>query len=83
MDECRLTTIDNPYDPFSQFNHWFLFDCEKGYYSCSYVARIARIAEAMTEDEQNQEIENAIDEIIRLDFLGIYKKVYRNESKIA
>ena len=79
--DCMLTTDDNPYDPFDQFKHWFLFDCEKGYYSCSYLARIAHISDAMTEEEQSAEIERAIDEIIRLDFLGIYKKVYKNEKK--
>jgi len=79
--DCMLTTDDNPYDPFDQFDHWFLFDCEKGYYSCSYLARIAHLSEAMTEEEKNTEVERAIDEIIRLDFLGIYKKVYRNAKE--
>ena len=80
-NDCMITTEDNPYDPFEQFDHWFLYDCEKGYYTCGYLARIAHIADAMTEEEKDQVIENAIDEIIRLDFLGIYKKVYRNEQK--
>ena len=83
MDECAITTVDNPYDPFTQFNHWFLYDCEKGYYSCGYLARIARLANAMTEEEKNEEIERAIDEIIALDFMGIYKKVRRNEAVVA
>lgn len=80
MAECTLTTKDNPYDPFTQFDHWFLFDVEKGYYTCGYLARIAFIADAMTEEEKDAEIERAVDEIIKLDFLGIYKKVYRNEN---
>ena len=80
--DCMLTTDDNPYDPFTQFDHWFDFDCEKGYYSCGYLARIAHISDAMTEDEKDAEVERAIDEIIRLDFLGIYKKVRRNEKNM-
>ena len=79
--DCMLTTYDNPYNPFTQFDHWFQFDCEKDYYSCGYLARIAFISDAMTEDEKNAAIERAIDEIIRLDFLGIYKKVYRDEPE--
>ena len=78
-NDCAITTFDNPYNPFTQFDHWFLFDCEKGYYSCGYLARIARLANAMTEEEKDEEIERAIDEIISLDFMGIYKKVRRNE----
>ena len=51
-NDCMLTTDDNPYSPFTQFEQWFLFDCEKGYYSCAYLARIARLADAMTEEEK-------------------------------
>ena len=72
---CRLTTFDNPYDPFTQFDLWFAFDVEKGYYSCSRLARVAKISEEMTEQEVSEEIERAIDEIIQYDFLNIYKKV--------
>jgi hypothetical protein len=73
--KCALTTIDNPFDPFKQFSQWFLFDEEKGYHSTSYLGRIARISDQFTEEENDIEVERAIDEILRYDFLGIYKKV--------
>ena len=73
--ECRLTTFDNPFDPFEQFVQWFLYDVEKGHNSCSYVARIAQIEDDFTEEEENAEIERAIDEIIFYDFTNKYKKV--------
>ena len=76
--EYALTTIDNPYDPFEQFESWFLFDTEKGYNSCSYLARIAQTTDDMTELEKNVEIERAIDEIILYDFTNMRKKVKRN-----
>lgn len=78
MSECRLTTFDNPYDPFKQFNSWFLFDVEKGYNSCGYLARIARTTDQMSDAENEEEIERAIDEIIQYDFMNIYKKVRKN-----
>ena len=73
--ECRLTTVDNPYDPFEQFDSWFLFDVEKGYNSCSYLGRIARTSEQLSDEENYHEVERAIDEIIKYDFRNIYKKV--------
>ena len=82
MTECALTTVDNPYDPFDQFDQWFRFDTDKGYNSCSYLDRIARTSDQLSEEENNQEIERAIDEIIKYDFLNIYKKVKR-EVKTA
>lgn len=76
-NRCMLTTIDNPFDPFEQFDSWFLFDVEKGYNSCAYLGRIARTSDQLSEEENDQENERAIDEIIKYDFLNIYKKVKR------
>ena len=70
-----LTTFDNPFDPFEQFTDWFMFDVEKGSNTCSYLARIAKLTEDMSDQEVNDEIERAIDEIIQYDFMNIYKKV--------
>ena len=74
-----LTTIDNPFDPFEQFTSWFLFDVEKGYNTCSRLARIANISDELSEKEVDEEIERAIDEIIKYDFMNIYKKVKREK----
>lgn len=77
-----LTTFDNPYDPFKQFTQWFLFDEEKGYHTTAYLGRIARTSEQLSDEENNLEIERAIDEIIKYDFLNIYRKIKCNAEKI-
>lgn len=77
---CMLTTFDNPYNPFEQFSSWFLFDVEKGYSSCAYLGRIARTSDQLSEEENDLEVERAIDEIIKYDFRNIYKKVTRQDT---
>ena len=77
---CAITTFDNPYDPFKQFEQWFLFDVEKGYNTCDYLGRIARTSEQLSQEENDLETERAIDEIIKLDFMNKYKKVYEKEE---
>lgn len=72
-----LTTFDNPYNPFEQFSLWFLFDTQKGYNSCAYLGRIARTSEQFSEEENDLEVEKAIDEIIKYDALNLYKKEKR------
>ena len=72
--DCKLTTFDNPFDPFEQFDEWFRFDVEKGYYSCSKLARIASITDDMSQKE--------IDEIIYYDFTNTYRKVTRKTEAI-
>lgn len=74
MDESfnsvAITTIDNPYNPFEDFIKWYMFDITKGYNTCSY---LSRIMDLMNLDEENVEL--AIDEIIKNDFLNIYRKI--------
>lgn len=79
---CMLTTFDNPYDPFTQFEKWFLFDTEKGYNTCAYLGRIVRTSDEFTDEENNLANERAIDEIIKYDFRNIYKKVCLNVQKV-
>ena len=70
-----LTTVDNPFDPFTQFEKWQAFDESKGYYTCAYLARIAKVSDELSEADELLAIEQAIDEIVRMNILGIYRKV--------
>ena len=70
-----LTTTDNPFNPFEDFSSWLMFDIEKGYDTCGRLMRIANIPDDFTEQEEDEEIERAIDTIIKYDVLDIYKKV--------
>ena len=79
-NECMLTTFDNPFDPFEQFTSWLLFDKEKGYNTCEYLGRIVNLTDDMTQKEEEEEIERAIDEIISINPLSIYKKVKRSTT---
>ena len=62
--EFMLTTFDNPFDPFDDFTHWFLFDVSNGYYTCNYLARIANLSDDMTQRERDAEIERAVKEAV-------------------
>lgn len=72
-----LTTIDNPYDPFEDFDNWNEYDTEKGYFTCAYLARIARCSDELSEADEDLAIETAIDEIVKLNPLGIYRKAIK------
>lgn len=77
---CAITTFDNPYDPFTDFVNWYLYDVMHGYNTCNYLARFSNTSDNFTDEENNKENEKAIDEIIKYDFLGIYKKVYETKE---
>ena len=79
-NEVMLTTIDNPYNPFEQFDLWLLFDKEKGYNTCEYLARIVNLTNDMSEKEIEVATDRAIDDIIINDPFGIYKKVTSEDA---
>lgn len=78
--EVMLTTVDNPFDPFEQFTSWRLFDLEKGYNTCERLARIAKLSDSMSQKEIDDEIDRAMDEIIKYDILDVYKKVEKTTT---
>jgi len=69
-----LTTVDNPYNPATQFNEWLSEDMRRGYNSCAYLDRISNTHDGMSKSEYNAEIERAIDEIVLYN-PELYKKL--------
>ena len=77
--QVTATTVDNPFNPFEDFNSWFMFDTEKGYYTSSKLGRLTNLKENMTEKEENEEVERAVDRLIEIDPLDIYIKVVKED----
>ncbi|MBO5318990.1 MAG: hypothetical protein J6B01_04785 [Ruminococcus sp.] len=67
--EVMITTVDNPYDYFTQFKEWYMYDMEKGYNTCGYLDRVVEllggIKDDMTQKEEDNLIAKAIDEIFQ------------------
>lgn len=79
-DQCMLSTSDNPFNPFTQYDEWWAFDTRNGYHSAAYVARITRTSEELSIADQELAIEQAIDEIVSENLFGIYIKVKKSQS---
>jgi hypothetical protein len=75
--EHMLTTVDNPYDPFTQFDSWYQWDTASGYHTSAFLARIVQSSDELSDADQTLAIELAIDEIVNENILGMYKKVSR------
>jgi len=81
VEERMLTTLDNPFNPFTQWDQWFAFDTGKGYNSAAYLARIVKSSQDLSEFEETRAINEAIDEILALNVLGIYVAVTKENFK--
>ena len=78
-----LTTIDNPFNPFTNFDEWLAFDEGKGYYTNEYLARITKGGYELSEADDDLAQELAIDEILRINVLGIYRRVRRTDTQLG
>ena len=81
--EIMLTTFDNPFNPFDNFDSWLLFDKEKGYDSCERLARLLQITDDMSQVEIERERIRAIDRLIELDFTNTFTRVTRSAQVVA
>ena len=79
--QVLLTTIDNPYNPFTQWDEWYSFDESHGYCTSGYLARIASTSKELSDDDNDEIINDAIDEIVKLNPLGIHIKVTPETAK--
>ena len=75
MQLHMLTTVDNPYDPFTEYDQWSVFDEEHGYYTPQLLARIVINSDELSETDQDLAIESAIDEIVQYNVSGMHQKV--------
>lgn len=80
MIESMLTTVDNPFDPFEDYDKWHAYDETLGYHTSGFLARVLVMSTELSETEQSEAIEHAIDEIVRENVLGVFKKVSRETS---
>ena len=80
MLRLALTTEDNPFDPFDEFDEWFAFDVSQGYYTCAYLARVATTSTELSEADQLEATNEAIQEIMKYNLTGNYQVVERKVS---
>lgn len=81
MSDYMLTTVDNPFNPFTEFDEWNAFDTRAGYHTLAYLARIVTTSHDLSDADQSLALDLAIDEIVQENILGIYRKVAATTSE--
>ena len=78
MEKLWATTVDNPWDYFSNFDEWYATDRQLGYNTCSYIARLLDMygySDEMSEEDKTIMINDAVRRVIRDDLLDRYRVV--------
>jgi hypothetical protein len=79
MDEHMLTTKDNPFNPWTQYNEWYTWDEAAGYHTTAYLGRVTFTSDELSEADQSLAIEQGIDDIVDSN-PGLYIKVPSPDS---
>lgn len=66
MRVVKLTTKDNKWNPFTDYDSWDQYDRDKGYNTEAYVARVANLNDSIPDSLKEKIEEEAMDEIIRI-----------------
>lgn len=76
--EFWLSTTDNPYNPFTEYESWLSFDEQNGYNTNGLLARMALTSDELTDEENELAISHAVSDILNL-FPGMYKIIHRED----
>ncbi len=75
IEDVMLSTIDNPWDPFTHYEEWFAFDALLGYHTPALLARVTVSSNELSDYDQELDIVRAIDEIVSENASGMHRKV--------
>lgn len=78
-EEVLLTTIDNPFNPFTNYDEWLAYDLEMGYCTNALVDRIANVSDELSDADYDSVVEEAMREICEINALGIYRLITESE----
>lgn len=81
--EIMLTTIDNPFDPFTEFDKWWEYDRSCGRDTCAYLASQVYTSPSLSEAEEFDAYNDAIDDIVKNNPLHIYMKAMKKKSDLV
>ena len=67
-----LSTNDNPYNPWSQYDKWLDWDTTHGYNTLGYVATLANTLNSMSDEDTMVAYDEAVIAILEQDITGNY-----------
>ena len=78
-ESVMLTTYDNPFNPFTEFEAWFKYDMTvTGHNTCGTLAREACTSSVVSDEINKLKIQEAMDRLVE-EFPMVFKKVRKSD----
>lgn len=81
-DDFMLTTFDNPFNPFDNFDIWWKMDLVLGHDCCGVLARNSNVSDVASDDVNDRLIDEAMNRICKSE-PTIYRKVSRSDYAVS
>lgn len=78
--EIKITTFDNPFSPFTQFDEWYQYDIQKGYDTLGILSRMTMNSSRLSERDQMRIIGDSMIELVKM-LPQTYKLVLEEDYK--
>ena len=75
--DVMLTTVDNPWNPFTNYDEWYAYDNAKGYATPSLLARVANVSLDLSDPDFQFAVRQAMNEIVNLNVSGMHTLIHR------
>lgn len=80
--DSMLTTFDNPFNPFTEFDRWWKEDLLLGHNCCGLLANESNVSDIASDEVNDKAIIEAMERIVKREPM-IYKIVYQSDFKKA
>lgn len=80
MEDAMLTTYDNPYNPFTEFDSWLKRDLILGHDCCGLLAKYSNTSEVLSDELNEESIDQAMKEIVKEEPM-VYRIVIEKDYK--
>lgn len=78
--DSMLTTFDNPFNPFTEFDRWWKEDLLLGHNCCGLLANESNVSDIASDEVNDKAIIEAMERIVKREPM-VYKIVYQSDFK--
>lgn len=83
MANTMLTTLDNPWNPFTHFDEWREYDESSGWHTLALLGRVVVTSDELSEADQELAIDDAMAEIVRENVSGVHILVTEDSERLV
>lgn len=83
MRKYMLTTTNNPWNPYTQFDEWFAFDLNFGHNCLAQMMRRIEIPDNLTEEEQDFILDETCRDIAKDNFFGDFRLINKDGDFVS